>query len=76
MKTSDYNPPMTDKERLICKKINRISKKNGPMEKICKSRSLQMFLNVGRFYMMDISRNTILFHNVDPASWLREVIKK
>jgi len=75
MRTSDYNPPMTDKERLICKKINRISKKNGSIEIICKSKSLQMFLNAGRFYLLDIFRNEILYYNVNPENLLQEMIK-
>jgi hypothetical protein len=75
MRTSDYNPPLTDVERLICKKINMIYKKNGLMEQICKSRSLAMFLNAGRFYKLDISRNLILYYNVGPEDWLKGIGK-
>lgn len=75
MRTSDFNPPMTDRERLICKKINRISKRNGSVKKMCKARSQQMFLNVGRFYILDIFKNEILYYNVNPEKWLKEMIK-
>jgi hypothetical protein len=73
MKAIDYNPPMSKEEKLICKKINRISKKNGSKKKICKSRSLAMFQNAGRFYILDISRNLILYYNVSPEDWLKGI---
>jgi hypothetical protein len=75
MNTLDYNPPMTKKEKIICRRINRINKRNGSSERICKSRSLSLFQNVGRFYIKDSHRNLIYFHNVDPEEWLQDVIR-
>jgi hypothetical protein len=68
-----YNPPMTEKEKLICKKINRISKQQGSQERVCKARSLAMFQNVGRFYILDVPRNMIKYYNADLERLLQEV---
>jgi hypothetical protein len=75
MKTRDYNPPMTKEEKRLYQEINRFYKANGSTEKLCKSRSLGMYQNVGRFYILDTYRNTVLFLNVNLEK-LQEEIKK
>jgi len=75
MKTRDYNPPMTKKEIRLYQEINRFYKANGSTEKLCKSRSLGMYQNVGRFYILDTYRNTVLYLNVNPERLFQEIIK-
>jgi len=68
-----YNPPMTENEKLILLKINRISKQQGSQEKVCKARSLAMLQNVGRFYILDVPSSMIKYYNVDLERLLQEV---
>lgn len=76
MKTRDYNPPMTKEERHLYQEINRYYVKHDFNEKLCKSRSLGMCQNAGRFYMIDTLNNTVLALNVDPERLLEEIKKK
>lgn len=64
MKTKDYNPPMTKEEKRLYQEINRYYVSNDYNEKLCKSRSLGMCQNAGRFYIVDTLTNTVLALNV------------
>lgn len=75
MKTREYNPPMTEEEKWLYQEINRFYVRHDFNEKLCKSRSFGMYQNVGRFYILDTYRNTILSLNVDLEK-LQEEIKK
>lgn len=68
-----YNPPMTDKEKTVCKRINRIYKRNESTLQIRKSGGWGMFKNVGRFYIFDVNRNLITNQDVDPEECLKKL---
>ncbi len=57
--------------------IKRFSISSGhlELEGICKAKSLAMFLNAGRFYILDISRNLILYYCIGPEDWLKGIGK-
>lgn len=65
MKTRDYNPPMTKEEKRLYQEINRYYERHYFNDKLCKSRSLGMCQNAGRFYIVDTLNNTVLALNVD-----------
>jgi hypothetical protein len=53
--------------------IARINRKLNPdFEALRKARGLQMRLDVGDYYILDLRSNAIARHNVDPESMGRE----
>ena len=65
MKTRDYNPPMTKEEKQMYQEINRYYDRHNYYQRLCKSRSLGMCQNAGRFYIVDTLSNTLLYMNVN-----------
>lgn len=76
MKTRDYNPPMTKEEKRMYQEINRYYDTHYYDEKLCKARSLCLYQNLGRFYIVDTLAITILYMNVDIERLLNEIKEK
>lgn len=65
MKPRDYNLAMTKEEKRMYQEINRYYDRHNYYQRLCKSRSLGMCQNAGRFYIVDTLSNTLLYMNVD-----------
>jgi hypothetical protein len=75
METKDYNPSMTKEEKRSYQEINRYYVRHDYNDKLCKSRSLGMCQNAGRFYIVDTLNNTVLGLYVDPGRLLEDIKK-
>lgn len=63
------------KTKAIVQKINRSLKGSEETRywKLCKSRGISMKQNCGEYYLLDTFTNTIVFINVNPSNFLKEL---
>lgn len=60
----NYCPPMTKEEIETIKQVNKLFRKIGESYKVLKSKSWGQFTNLGRFYVINIERNQVIYSDL------------